>query len=66
MKKLTNILIFIFLIALQVGAKTLIIDGKTYQVDTISNFQAGPGTQHIQLKLTGASKLMSLPESRRE
>ncbi len=57
MKKLTNILTFLFLIALQVGAKTLIIDGKTYEVDTISNFQAGPGTQHIQLKLTGASKL---------
>lgn len=52
------ITIYIFLLLfVEVGAKSLIIDGKVYNVDTISNFKAGPGTQHIALKLKGESSL---------
>ncbi|MFA5417990.1 MAG: hypothetical protein WC341_05975 [Bacteroidales bacterium] len=56
MRRFIPIYLFLLLF-LQLGAKSLIIDGKTYQVDTISNFSAGPGTQHVQIRLTGANRL---------
>lgn len=56
MKRVISIYFFLALF-LQLSAKSLIIDGKMYNVDTISNFKAGPGTQHIALKLKGESSL---------
>lgn len=56
MKQVISIYFFLALF-LQISAKSLIIDGLVYNVDTISNFKAGPGTQHIALKLTGDSPL---------
>lgn len=56
MKRVISIYFFLLLF-LQLSAKSLIIDGLVYNVDTISNFKAGPGTQHIALKLTGESSL---------
>lgn len=38
-------------------AQSLTIDGKTYSVDTLSNFKAGPGSQYISLRLLSNSRL---------
>lgn len=56
MKKFLYLCLFLCVI-LRIDAKTLTIDGKSYQVDTIANFIAGPGTQYIQLRLTSDSRL---------
>ena len=52
---LLSICFFLFLQA--VGSQTLLIDGKTYTVDTLSNFKVGPGAQYTALRLKSTSRL---------
>ena len=46
-----------FLLWQAINAQTLLIDGKTYSVDTLSNFKVGPGTQYTALRLKSTSRL---------
>mgnify|MGYP003591555191 FL=1 len=52
---LLSICFFLFLQA--VGSQTLLIDGTTDTVDTLSNFKVGPGTQYTALRLKSTSRL---------
>ena len=56
MRKSSLILLF-SIVCLFVSAHSLVLDGKFYTVDTISNFSVGPGTQHIQLRLQSDVRL---------
>ena len=39
------------------AAQSLTIDGKTYSVDTLSNFKVGPGSQYTSLRLLSNNRL---------
>lgn len=48
---------YILLFSQLVGSQTLVIDGKTYTVDTLSSFKVGPGAQYTALRLKSSSRL---------
>ena len=56
MKKTTLFLLLIFAFQFAV-AQSVVLDGKTYTVDTLSNFKVGPGTQYTALRLKSTSRL---------
>lgn len=56
MKK-TNIIILLLFIFTVVSSQSLMLDGKQFNVDTISNFQIGPGSQYTQLRLQSDVRL---------
>lgn len=56
MKTLGFITLFL-LSYLVVSSKSIMLDGKTYTVDTISSYKVGPGSQYTALKLTSDVRL---------
>ena len=56
MKRVIQICILLIL-CFRLSPNTLLIGDAFYQVDTIANFNAGPGTQYIQLRLTADNRL---------
>jgi hypothetical protein len=42
---------------LPLAAATIIIDNKTYTLDTLAHFRVGPGTQYTELRLKSNSRL---------
>ena len=56
MKKLISTFLFLLLIT-GIFAGNIVIDGKSYTIDTVANFKAGPGTQYTAVELRGAKRL---------
>ena len=56
MKKI-QLLIFMLFLSLVVFAQSIQIDGKTYTVDTLSNFKVGPGSEYTALRLKSSTRL---------
>ena len=44
-------------LSLVVFAQSIQIDGKTYTVDTLSNFKVGPGSEYTALRLKSSTRL---------
>lgn len=57
MKKFIFITSFIFISCLVAVSQSIVIDGKTYTVDTLSHYKVGPGTQYTSLRLKSNSRL---------
>lgn len=57
MKKFIFITSFIFFSCLVAVSQSIVIDGKTYTVDTLSHYKVGPGTQYTSLRLKSNSRL---------
>jgi len=57
--RLLHIACFLLLFAyiLPVYSTTIIIDNKTYSVDTLANYKVGPGSQYTSLRLKSTSRL---------
>jgi len=51
----------LFFLSISVGllsaAETIVIDGKTYTLDTLANFKVGPGSRYTALRLQSNSRL---------
>ena len=56
MKKI-QLLLFMLFLSLVVFAQSIQIDGKTYTVDTLSNFKVGPGSEYTALRLKSSTRL---------
>ena len=50
MRKITTFLLFVVLSVLTVNAD-IVLDGKTYAVDTIMEREIGPGVKHLRVRL---------------
>ena len=57
MKKLFQSILFLLLLATYAQARDVVIDGKTYRVDTVALFKAGPGTQYMALEFKGTKRM---------
>lgn len=57
MKKFIFIISFIFFSCLVAVSQSIVIDGKTYTVDTLSHYKVGPGTQYTSLRLKSNTRL---------
>lgn len=55
-KQLLLLLISLFTFPI-VFSENIIIDGKTYRIDTVANFKAGPGTQYTAVELRGSKRM---------
>jgi len=55
MKKHYSFLLFTFFV-LNLQAQGLVIDGQTYNVDTLTNHLVGPGTRYTAIRITGPHK----------
>ena len=57
MKKIIQSFLFLLLLTASAHANDVIIDGKTYRVDTVALFKAGPGTQYMALEFRGTKRI---------
>ena len=57
MKKLFQSILFLLLLTTYAQANDVVIDGKSYRVDTVALFKAGPGTQYMALEFKGAKRM---------
>ena len=57
MKKLFQSILFLLLLTTYAQANDVVIDGKTYRVDTVALFKAGPGMQYMALEFKGAKRM---------
>lgn len=56
MKKIITFFLFLLLIP-AVFAGNIVIDGKSYTIDTVANFKAGPGSYYTAVELRGYKRL---------
>jgi len=54
---LTTCFLFLFAYILPVYSTTIIIDNKTYSIDTLANYKVGPGSQYTALRLKSNNRL---------
>ena len=57
MKKILLSLLVLLMLAAYAQARDVVIDGKSYRVDTVALFKAGPGTQYLALEFKGARRI---------
>ena len=57
MKKILLSLLVLLMLAAYAQARDVVIDGKSYRVDTVALFKAGPGTQYMALAFKGARRI---------
>ena len=57
MKKILQSLLFLLTLTTYAQARDVVIDGKSYRVDTVALFKAGPGTQYMALEFKGARRI---------
>lgn len=57
MKKIYISTFILLFFSLVVFSQSISIDGKTYSIDTLSNFKVGPGAQYTALRLKSNSRL---------
>ena len=56
MKKIVTFFLFLFFIS-TLFAGNIVIDGKSYTIDTVANFKAGPGSYYTAVELRGYKRL---------
>lgn len=57
MKKIFFLIFSFLIISICARAQEIVIDGKSYKVDTVANFKAGPGVRYTAVEFKGAKRM---------